>query len=145
LGIHTLAAIAQGCQTEGARLWTVVDAQRQELFVAAFDVRRPLVEQAAPVTEILAVDTWLDRLASGDAVAGPPLTKLRGRLPEGVIACEAPVSPAARDVGILAAELLDRGATVDPLSLVPRYYRKSAAEEKAQKNKFRSPPLDGEG
>jgi tRNA threonylcarbamoyladenosine biosynthesis protein TsaB len=131
VGVHTLTALAKGCQTDGPRLWTVLDAQRQELFVAAFDTRRPLVDQVDPVTEILRVDAWLAQLAPGDAVAGPPVAKLRERLPEGVMACEAELwSPAARDVGALAAALFERGAAVDPLSLVPRYYRKSAAEEK---------------
>jgi tRNA A37 threonylcarbamoyladenosine modification protein TsaB len=113
-------------------LWTVLDAQRQELFAAAFDMRRPLAEQAEPVTEILPVDAWLERLRPGDAVAGPPLAKLRDRLPPGVAVMAPQVwSPAASNVGKLAMELFDRGGAVDPLSLVPRYYRKSAAEEKA--------------
>ena len=38
VGVHTLAAIAAGIATRGPeRLWTVLDAQRQELFVASFD------------------------------------------------------------------------------------------------------------
>jgi tRNA threonylcarbamoyladenosine biosynthesis protein TsaB len=131
VGVHTLTAIAGEFETDSPRLWTVLDAQRQELFVAAFDMRRPLVEQTDPVTEILAVEVWLARLAPGDAVAGPPVAKLRERLPESVTICEAELwSPAAREVGTLAAEMFERGAAVDPLSLVPRYYRRSAAEEK---------------
>lgn len=131
VGVHTLAAIAQGCDASKARLWTVLDAQRRELFVAAFDLQRALVEQADPPTAILAVDAWLGRLAPGDAVAGPPLAKLRDRLPAGVLTCEeASWSPAARCVGVLGAELLARGGAVDPLALVPHYYRRSAAEEK---------------
>jgi tRNA threonylcarbamoyladenosine biosynthesis protein TsaB len=132
VGVHTLAAIAAGAGATAAQLWTVLDAQRQELFVASFDTRRPIADQATPTTEILSIDAWLARLSPGDAVAGPPLAKCRDRLPEGVaILDEAKWSPAAAFTGQLAVELFHCGATVDPLALVPNYFRKSAAEEKS--------------
>ena len=110
----------------------MLDAQRQELFAASFDPRRSIVDQAMPATEILGVDKWLARLSPGDAVAGPPLTKCRGRIPAGVaILDEANWTPAAAFTGQLAVELFQRGAAVDPLALVPQYFRKSAAEEKS--------------
>jgi tRNA threonylcarbamoyladenosine biosynthesis protein TsaB len=136
VGVHTLAAIAELVQTDsvapGRRLWTVLEAQRQELFVACFDLARPIVEQADAATEILGVDAWLARLQQGDAVAGPPLVKLSERLPPEVAAVDARLwSPSAAAAGRLGAALFERGATIDPLALVPNYYRKSAAEEKA--------------
>jgi tRNA threonylcarbamoyladenosine biosynthesis protein TsaB len=131
VGVHTLAAMAAGYRCDGGRLWTVLDAQRKELFVASFDPRQPVADQADPATEILAIDEWLTRLAPGDAVAGPPVAKLREQLPAGVLVVEVDgPAPAAADVGRLAAVLAERGAVVDPLALVPQYYRQSAAEEK---------------
>lgn len=132
VGVHTLAAIAAGANAKAPRLWTVLDAQRQELFVASFVSRRPFVDQPNPMTKILGVDAWLDSLSPGDAVAGAPLAKCRDRIPAGVaVVDEAQWSPAAGSTGQLAAELFHRGASVDPLALVPQYFRKSAAEEKS--------------
>jgi tRNA threonylcarbamoyladenosine biosynthesis protein TsaB len=131
VGVHTLAAMAQGVAARRGRLWTVLDAQRQELFAAQFDLARAVADQAEPPTDILPLDAWLARLAPGDAVVGPPLAKLRDRIPPGVVIVDAKQQePAATHVGRLAAILADRGATVDPLALVPHYFRQSAAEEK---------------
>ncbi len=146
VGVHTLAAIAAHQRAAGfipavrlevtkARLWTVLDAQRGELFVACFEPGRQLADAPHPATEILSVDQWLARLAPGDFVAGPPLAKLAPRLPAGVRATnEAASPPSAAAVGRLAVELFHRGGAVDPLALVPNYYRKSAAEEKAKRH-----------
>jgi tRNA threonylcarbamoyladenosine biosynthesis protein TsaB len=140
VGVHTLAAIAHGVKQFCGdiipmRLWTILDAQRQELFAGEFDLSRPIVEQAQPATEIIGVADWLSRLAAGDALAGPPLSKLQDRLPQEVASLPPQLwQPTAASVGRLAIQLLDRGVQVDPLELVPRYYRKSAAEEKASRS-----------
>jgi hypothetical protein len=93
------------------------------------------LDQAVPATEILTIPDWLQRLAPGDIVAGPPLAKLREQLPAGVVAADAGLwEPSAAVVGEVGVNLLTKGAEVSPLELVPHYYRKSAAEEKAGKN-----------
>lgn len=131
-GVHTLAALAEGVAPGTRRLWTILDAERGELFAAAFDGGKPIIEQGLPTTDVAAVERWLERLHPGDTVAGPPLAKLRDRLPCDVaVAEEAAWLPSAAAVGRLAASMLDRGELVAPLELVPNYYRKSAAEEKA--------------
>jgi len=142
VGVHTLTAIAAGVEDRGpSNLWTLLDAQRQELFVASFS-GLPLVDQAIPKTEILSLPAWIQRLQPGDVVAGPPLAKCREQLPAGVIVADANFwEPKASAAGALGFELLKRGADVSPLELVPHYYRKSAAEEKAAKTDSRK---DGE-
>ena len=134
-GVHTLAAIAAGVKTCGpVKLWTVLDAQRQELFVACFD-GRPLIEQAVPQTEVLSIPAWIERLGPGDVVAGPPLAKCREQLPAGVVVAEEDSwEPSAAIVGALGVEISKRGGNVNPLELVPHYYRKSAAEEKVSRD-----------
>lgn len=132
VGVHTLAAMAARLETRGpGRLWTALDAQRQELFVASF-TGRPPIDQAVPETGILPVTEWIARLAPGDLVAGPPLAKCREQLPAGVIVADERFwEPMALSVGRLGFELFNRGGDMNPLELVPHYYRKSAAEEKA--------------
>jgi tRNA threonylcarbamoyladenosine biosynthesis protein TsaB len=132
VGVHTLAAMAEPFETRTQRLWTILDAQRQELFVASFDPARSVVDQAEPPTDILPIDEWIAQLAAGDQVAGPPLAKLRDALPAKVsIADERLWNPTAAAVGRLGIALFTRGREVSSLELVPDYFRKSAAEEKA--------------
>lgn len=140
VGVHTLAAIAENVAPRDRRLWTVLDAQRQELFAASFEPGTPIVDQATPPTEILPIDAWLARLTAGDVVAGPPLAKLRDRLPSNVETVDAALwAPTAGATGRLAAPLFERGMTTPALELVPNYYRQSAAEEK--KRRTSSGPL----
>lgn len=134
VGVHTLSAIAAAVEQPLVRLWTVLDAQRQEFFVASFDGRRSIADQATPATEILNLPQLLQRLQPGDAIAGPPLAKLAAQLPAEVAALAEPYwQPQAAAVGALGIELFQAGAQVNPIDLVPRYFRKSAAEEKAER------------
>ena len=94
VGIHTLAALAlpvssnsgqQGAswQQRGfRRLWTLLDAQRQELFVACFTQAN--ISGQVPTTQVVSIPAWLAQLQPGDRIAGPPLEKLASRLPQGV-------------------------------------------------------------
>lgn len=131
VGVHTLAALAEGVPNRGGRLWAILDAQRQELFAASFSSGE-IPHQ--PETRILKVEDWLAELRDGDQVIGPPLAQLADRLPDGVSAVDSNLwQPQASVVGRLGHKLLQAGEFVDPLQLVPNYYRKSAAEEKAAK------------
>lgn len=142
VGVHTLAALAEPVLAEKAgtfaRLWTVLDAQRQELFAACFDgAARRGTELRTPATEVIAIDAWLTQLAPGDAVIGPPAAKLAPRLPGGVsVLASGGAAPSAAAVGRLAFEAYERGEFVPPLELVPNYYRRSAAEEKAARGEI---------
>jgi len=135
VGVHTLAAMAEGTGVRAPRLWTVLDAERHELYAAHFTADRAVADQFPTETHILATTAWLEQLKPGDAAAGPPLAKLHEKLPPGIIVVdEAEWQPAAAAVGRLGMELFARGHAIDPLKLVPNYYRKSAAEEKAARS-----------
>ena len=134
VAVHTLAALAEPIPPCPSRLWAIADAQRGELFCSVFPEDTDLKTSPWSETLTLPADQWLAILQTGDTVVGPPLAKLTDRLPKDVTAatpelCE--VSAAA--VGRLGFRLFQAGRTDDPLQLVPRYYRKSAAEEKADK------------
>ena len=129
VGVHTLAALAVNVPHQAGRLWAIMDAQRQELFVAAFDGNNVF---DAPVTRIVGIDSWLTQLRSGDSVVGPPLAQLAERLPAGVSAVDSKHwQPQAGVAGRLGYASFKAGHTVNAMQLVPNYYRKSAAEEKA--------------
>lgn len=134
IGINTLAVLAEQALPTSTRLWTVLDAQRQELFVAKFGGESEgHVQQTHMVeTSILARSDWLAMLQPGDLVIGPPLNKISSDLPRGVTAVpEATWEPTAKALGRVAWRNYQAGQRDDLWQLVPHYYRASAAEEKA--------------
>lgn len=142
LSVNTLDAIAAQCQpvdTAGdTYLEVVLDAQRQEVFVARFRPSPEGGEDRATPWERLADDTilpnpqWLAQLTPQIQVAGPALARLRNRLPEGIpVAPEFAWHPRAATIGKLAASSHHQGAADELWNLVPHYGRPSYAEEKA--------------
>ena len=114
IGVHTLAAIAARVSEPYERLWTVVDAQRQELFVAEFRSGWQQDSNGIPDTRIVGVDDWLAELQPSDSVSGPPLEKLTERLPTGVRTVEPKLwAPDADTVGRLESQptKVDRSLT----------------------------------
>ena len=133
VGVSTLAAIAAGVPAEYERLWTIVDAQRQELFATCFTAGWQSKRMEDQAVHVLSIEHWLKQLRAGDLVAGSALNKIGVPLPPDVTAVDSQYrSPQAATVGSLGIEAKHLGQTVDPMQLVPKYYRKSAAEEKLQ-------------
>ncbi len=116
IGVHTLAAMAHQAATNGP-VWTVLDAQRGELFAAKFSAKE-LATVTAPSVE------------PGDTVLGPPVAKLLAKLPPGVVVSAADAQLSATSVAEVAAAQFLAGQFDDPISLLPNYFRLSAAEEK---------------
>lgn len=131
-GVHTLATIAAGVTQPFQRLWTILDAQRGELFVSAFESSEMEIFCGDINTRIVDAETWLDEVQQGDLVNGPALSKLADRLPSGALAvAEAEWKPRAAMVGRLGIATYQNGDAISAMQLTPQYYRKSAAEEKA--------------
>jgi tRNA threonylcarbamoyladenosine biosynthesis protein TsaB len=132
VAVNTLSVIAQQTPAEIERVWAVVDAHRQQLFVAQYnrnEAGEMIVEQS---TVIVDVAGWAEGLQPGDAVMGPGLKRLSGRLADHVRVVDASLcDPQAVNVGILAKRMHDAGHRDDFWKLVPQYFRQSAAEEKA--------------
>ena len=131
IGIDTLEVIAAQTPAEAARVAVAIDAQRQELYAAVYgpwtSQGRSLIEPARIVT----VQAWLESLADDLWASGPVLEKLAGDVPAGVRSVAREFwHPRAATVGRLAGEVFDRGQRDDIWQLVPKYLRRSAAEEK---------------
>ena len=128
--VNTLQVIARQTPAELQCVCAVLDAQRQQLFVAEF--RREgdrLVETAA--TRIEDNAQWLAGLSPGTAVTGPGLAALRDKLPTGIVVVDAGCwTPRAATVGLAAWLEYQAGNRHDVWTLNPVYYRTSAAEEK---------------
>ena len=131
VSVPTLAVFAASVTAKYERLWAVIDAQRQELFAACFTDDVQVNDLVDPQVAIVRIDNWLSELAAGDVVVGPSLLKVADRLPESVVFVNLDNVSLATTVGELGYLAFQTGYDVDVMQLVPKYYRKSAAEEKA--------------
>lgn len=133
LGINTLEVIAAQAPAACEPLHVIVDAQRQQVF-ASTRTDAPAAPSLAP-TQVLAIDDWLRELSSGAWVTGPMLARLAERLPRDVNVVDPALwTPTAESVARLAWRHYQAGRRDDVFQLVPQYYRRSAAEEKAAAN-----------
>ncbi len=131
LGINSLEAIAWQTPSESGELWTVMDAQREQVFVGKFFRDATGVPQWHGDAMLLDNSVWLENLSAGQTISGPGLAKLIAQLPVGVRVIEQSVLwPKAAAVGQLASRQYQSGGRSDVFTLLPRYYRRSAAEEK---------------
>lgn len=128
--VNTLHVIARQAPAELPRISAVLDAQRQQLFVADFRREGDRLVEAAE-TRIDDIAKWLAGLSPGTAVTGPGLATLRDRLPAGIAVVDpACWTPRAATVGRAAYLEHQSGNRHDLWTLNPVYYRSSAAEEK---------------
>jgi len=134
IGTNTLESLAQQATPAESPLWTIIDAQRQELFAAKFIANTNLDVDASPEVRIIPQETWLAGLRPGDRVIGPALKRLTSRLPVGLEVVPPELwEPTATSVGQLAWKKYLAGHRDDVWTLSPNYYRPSAAEEKRMK------------
>ncbi len=131
IGVNTLAVIATQAPVTRQPLWTVLDAQRQELFVAKFIVSGAGEIEMMQDTSIVTQDAWVAELKAGDWVSGPALERLASQISNGVaVVPEQHWQPLAATVGQVAWHAYEKGQRDDLWKLHPIYYRPSAAEEK---------------
>jgi len=131
VALDTLEVIAAAAPTETPRLSVAVDAQRGQVVAADF-ARAPdgWLHPAGPA-RLLDVEAWWAGLPPGSVVAGPVLRQLAGRLPSHLVLLDPEYwLPRAAAAGRLATRLYAAGQRDDLWNLVPRYSRRSAAEEK---------------
>ena len=131
IAINTLEVISAQADIDSEQLWVVMDAQRQQVFVAQFATTRASEPRTVLTTQIVDNDVWLQQLVKGYCVSGPGLAKLAKRVPaEVVVVAEAAWAPRAITLGRLALAKYQSGERSDYWTLAPQYFRKSAAEEK---------------
>jgi tRNA threonylcarbamoyladenosine biosynthesis protein TsaB len=138
-GVDTLEAVAAACPVEFDRLSVAVDAQRGQVVFGVF--RRGADGWFSPSGpwQLADLDAWLAHLPAGIAVAGPVLRGLSHELPKGVRVLDPRYwSPTAAAIGRLAARRFARGERDDLWALAPRYYRRSAAEERWERKQQQS-------
>ncbi len=130
IGVNTLEVIARQAPAVHQSLWTVLDAQRGELFTARFRRGEGATEVGSAAVQIIARETWLAQLAPGNAVSGPGLERIiEGFGPEVTVVDRSLWQPRAATVGQLGSEQFSAGRRADVFQLAPLYFRRAAAEE----------------
>jgi tRNA threonylcarbamoyladenosine biosynthesis protein TsaB len=131
LGVNTLRVLAQQAEPLTGSLWTVMDAQRGEFFVAKFQSAGNGGVEMVNQTSIVPKEVWLGSLRTGDRVTGPSLLRVLPLLPQGVGAVSEELwKPNASAVGRVGWHFYLAGCRDNVWKLLPQYYRPSAAEEK---------------
>lgn len=131
LGLDTLAVIAAAAPAGVDLLSVAVDAQRSQVVAGTFQ-RGPdgWFAPLAP-SKLLDVDAWLAGLAPGTCLSGLILRKVADRVGARLTTLDpSHWSPSAAAVARLAVRRYAAGQRDDVWTLVPRYSRPSAAEEK---------------
>lgn len=140
LGIDTLEVLAAQVSpgvNEKAVLWTVLDAQRQQLFAAQFRVEKGLWTLSAPA-HIVGQAEFPAGLTPEMLVTGSGLGKLPQKFLENATTLpERDWQPRAATVGQLAWRDYQAGRRDDLWRLSPHYLRPSAAEEQQEKRNNR--------
>lgn len=137
IAVDTLEVVAaQVAVAVGETVATAIDAQRGEVYAARYRTGESGNLECVEPAAIVASDKWLAGLASGIVVAGPAIDKLI--LPDRLRVAPREIWwPTAVTVGQLAVAKHAAGQRDDVWSLVPRYLRRSAAEEKAERTNRR--------
>jgi tRNA threonylcarbamoyladenosine biosynthesis protein TsaB len=136
VAVDTLQVIASQIEDSATPLWSVMDAQRQQVYVSLTKEGKTVIP-----TRIMDVTEWLQSLEAGQMVTGPGLVRCRDRLPSAVtVASDTQWHPRAISLGYVARAQYLSGSRTDFWTLVPKYYRRSAAEEKAGTGEYSGSP-----
>ncbi len=136
LAVDTMRVIAAQAEPKSGELHTLLDAGRGELLVGHFRFATDGVPNSVAPTRLVATDDWLSETNHSSTLTGNGLLGLMDRLPSGAIT--APTEqwePRAATVAQLALHDHSQGRTDDIWTLVPVYYRRSAAEEVWEKKR----------
>lgn len=129
----TLDVIAAQITGEASTAWTLLDAQREQLFAACYQREHDGGWTCVEPTKIIGRESFLSTLAAGQTVSGPGVRTVADDLPRDVEVAPADQwDPTAISLGRLLLSRLAEPAD-DLWTLAPDYFRLSAAEEKLSK------------
>ncbi len=139
--VDTLEAIAANSPAEVDSVHVIADAQRGDLFVADYQRKSNVEWDRDLPPRIVRADEWFHSLTDRDVVSGPGL---RPYSPAGPTVWrslpESAWLPSARVVAEIGARHIQQEFTANVATLEPLYVRRSAAEEKADRDRPRPAP-----
>lgn len=132
VAVDTLEAIAAASPPDVERIDVVMDAMRGEVFYARFKQRDSRWSRSDDIS-IIAWEELSERLGDSALLSGPVLATISARDWAAPRLEESCWSPRASVVATIGEREALAGRTDDLWTLEPRYIRKSAAEEKAER------------
>jgi tRNA threonylcarbamoyladenosine biosynthesis protein TsaB len=136
VAVDTLETIAANSPPDVVSVDVIADAQRGDLFVANYRRNANVAWDRDQAPRIVRADEWFLALTERDVVSGPGLkvsqtagTTVWRSLPESAW------TPTARKAAQIGARRTRLGLTADIATLEPFYVRRSAAEEKADRDR----------
>lgn len=134
VAINTLELLAHQVPSQG-EIEAVLNAQRGDLFAARFKKSSTGIETLRS-TSIVPATEWISDHASGATLIGTGLERIEDSIPDSCQIVDRDLWVPRSDTLALVAEsrLENSEATMPPLELTPQYFRRSAAEEKADAN-----------
>ena len=134
VGLDSLEVVARNAPADALRVAVVGDAQRGDLYAAAFarDAPGGVFARVEP-TRVVPADEWANGLSVGTFVLGPALavTRLAAAVPAHARLPDDPERhwPDPARLAELARDVWRSGRRDDPFFLEPVYLRRSAAED----------------
>ena len=129
--VDTFLAVAENSPRDVSEVFVITDAQRGELFLGRYCRDSDGLFQRQGEIEIVNRHVWCEERAQDDVVSGPGAVQFQDSLDDRCRILETPFcTPRADVVARLGERLIERDAADDFWSLEPFYIRKSAAEEK---------------
>lgn len=130
-GVDTFAAIAEASPADVDRVLVVADAQRSQLFVGEYLRNEQQRWERAGEIRIVDATRWCADRTPEDCISGPVPARCVAQLEDRChLLPESVRYPTAANVAALAERTLTAGGGDDLWTLAPFYFRKSAAEEK---------------
>ena len=133
VSFDSLEAVARGVAWRESRVSVVADAQRQDLYVADFAraLETSAFDRLGP-TRIMSAEEWSRVVEPGTLVLGPASARARRLVPHAQFAEDPALDlPSAPGMITLALAAWAEGRFEDVARLEPNYFRRSAAEDKA--------------
>lgn len=131
VAVNTLELLAHQVPAEG-EIEAVLDAQRGDLFAARFSKTAAGRIETLRETAIISATDWIARYSADAFLVGTGLKRIEDHLQADNQIIEKDLwVPRANTMADCVDRDLERFAAVDPLALTPQYFRRSAAEEKA--------------
>ncbi len=140
IGVETLDGIALSCAAAERRICCLLDARKQEVYAAFYEPAD--VPVAAGPAMAIRPGELLARFHEPVLVAGPGVAVHGGLLRSHPLVRLLPpalAQPRAARIGLLAADRLERGRTMDPVTAAPLYVRASEAEVNLKKKTTAKP------
>ncbi|MEW4527170.1 tRNA (adenosine(37)-N6)-threonylcarbamoyltransferase complex dimerization subunit type 1 TsaB [Maioricimonas sp. JC845] len=133
VAVDTHLAVAAASPDDVAKVAVISDALRGEVYAGLYERAGDRCWTTLQPVERLPFDNWTEELPDDAAISGPGLSAYGEDLSQRTLLPEQVWNPQARWIALLGEHLAENGQSDDLVQLVPKYLRKSAAEEKADR------------